>query len=173
MLSGKKTTQDRPLSPSHEHYLRSIWEVRTRQGYARLTDVARELGITTATLSVGLKPLEARELISHDEHRFLVLTAAGERFAREVHHRYTVLRTFLEEVLGIEPSVAEREACLIEHDISAHTAERFVDLLKMMREDSAVRELFHERFSRYHRTCSPSDACSTCGLSCLVPVPRS
>lgn len=172
MLSGKKTAHDRPLSPSHEHYLRSIWEVRTRQGYARLADVARELSITSATLSVGLKPLEARDLISHDEHRFLVLTPAGERAAREVHHRYTVLRTFLEEVLGIEPATAEREACLIEHDISAHTADRFVDLLKMMREDTAVRELFHERFSRYHRTCAPSDACSTCGLSCLVPAPR-
>ena len=172
MLSGKKS-HERPLSPSHEHYLRAIWEVRTRQGYARLTDVARELGITSATLSVGLKPLEARELISHDEHRFLVLTAAGERISREVHHRYPVLRTFLEEVLGIEPATAEREACLIEHDISAHTADRFVDLLKMMREDSAVREIFHDRLSRYHRSCTPSEACGTCGLLCLVPVPRS
>ncbi len=171
MLSGKKQNPD-SLSPSHEHYLRAIWEVRTRQGYARLTDVARELGISSATLSVGLKPLEARGLIGHDEHRFLTLTMNGERSAREVHHRYTVLRTFLEEVLSIDPSVAEREACLIEHDISAHTADRFVDLLKMMREDSAVRELFHERFSRYHRTCAPSEACSTCGLSCLVPAPR-
>lgn len=171
MLSGKQT-QSRPLSPSHEHYLRAIWEVRTRQGYARLTDVARELGITSATLSVGLHPLEARDLIGHDDHRFLLLTPAGERVAREVHHRYTVMRTFLEEVLGIESATAEREACLIEHDISAHTADRFVDLLKLMREDTAVRELFQERFSRYHRACAPSDACSTCGLSCLVPAPR-
>ena len=37
MLSGKQP-QTRQLSPSQEHYLRSIWEVRTRQGYARLTD---------------------------------------------------------------------------------------------------------------------------------------
>lgn len=171
MLSGKKSPK-KALSPSHEHYLRAIWEVHTRQGYARLVDVARELDVTSATLSVGLRPLEQRGLVRHDEHRFLLLSPAGERAAREVHHRHAVLRTFLEEVLGIEAAVAEREACLIEHDISAKTAARFVDLLKLMREDSVMRELFHERFDRYHRTCAPSDACATCGLSCLVPAPR-
>jgi DtxR family Mn-dependent transcriptional regulator len=172
MLSGKQS-HCRELSPSHEHYLRSIWEVRSRQGYARLSDVARELGVSSPTLSVGIRPLEARGLVSHDAHRFLVLTPAGERIAREVHHRFTVLRTFLEDVLGIEHALAEREACLIEHDISARTAERFVDLLKLLREDDAMSRLFHERFSHYHRSCSPSDQCSTCGLSCLTAGPRS
>ena len=80
---------------------------------------------------------------------------------------------FLEEVLGIDSPLAEREACLIEHDISAHTADRFVDLLKLLREDGDMRELFQERFSRYHRTCEVGDQCGTCGLSCLVPAPRS
>lgn len=171
MLSGKQT-RTRALSPSHEHYLRAIWEVRSRQGYARLGDVARELGVSSPTLSVGIRPLEARGLVGHDAHRFLVLTPAGEQVAREVHHRFAVLRTFLEEVLGIEPAFAEREACLIEHDISARTAERFVDLLKLLREDDDMNRLFHDRFARYHRTCSASDQCSTCGLACLTPGPR-
>jgi len=78
MLTGKFHGH-RELSPSHEHYLRAIWEVRSRRGYARLTDVARELGVATATLSVGIRPLEARGLVAHDEARFLVLTEAGER----------------------------------------------------------------------------------------------
>jgi Mn-dependent DtxR family transcriptional regulator len=100
MLSGKKL-DGRPLTPSHEHYLRAIWAVRARLGYARLTDVARELSVAPATLSVGLRSLGARGLVDHDEHRFLVLTPAGERAAREVHHRYNVLRAFLGDVLGV------------------------------------------------------------------------
>lgn len=171
MLSGKHS-QSRVLSASHEHYLRAIWEVHSRLGYARLVDVARELQVAPATLSVGLKPLEARGLIAHDEHRFLVLTAGGERIAREVHHRFTVLRTFLAEVLGIPGERAEHEACLIEHDISGATADRFVDFLKLLREDGEIRDLFKRRFAHYHRSCAEGEQCSTCNLSCLTPGPR-
>lgn len=171
MLTGKKH-QAGTLTPSHEHYLRAIWEVRSRRGYARLTDVARELGVAPATLSVGLRPLLAKGLLAHDEARFLVLSAEGERVAREVHHRFAVLRTFLRDVLRVPSARAEEEACRIEHDISAETAERFVDLLKLLQEDGEMNRQFHQRFDSYRRECSPSGLCSTCGLSCLTPPPR-
>lgn len=171
MLSGKQS-QARDLSPSHEHYLRAIWEVRTRRGYARLTDVARALDVALATLSVGLRPLEKRGLVAHDEARFLVLTAEGERLAREVHHRHEVLRTFLSRVLRVPEGIAEREACLIEHDISDTTTERLVDLLKLLDEDGDLKRLFRQRFDDYRRSCEPSGACSTCGLACLTAPPQ-
>lgn len=170
MLSGKRLSRT-SLSPSHEHYLRALWGVRARNGYARLTDVAAELGVTHPTLSVGLRALEEQGLVAHDEHRFLVLTAAGERTAREVHHRFCVVRAFLVEVLGVPAEQAEREACLLEHDISAETAERLVNLLKLMAEDRGVHRLFRERLPHYHRTCAHGEACATCGLSCLSPAP--
>lgn len=171
MLTGKKAHAG-DLTPSHEHYLRAIWEVRSKRGYARLTDVARELAIAPATLSTGLRPLIARGLLAHDEARFLVLAPAGERVAREVHHRFSVLRTFLRDVLQVPTDRADLEACRIEHDISAETAERFVDLLKLLREDGEMNRLFHQRFDTYHRSCGPSGECSTCGLSCLTPPPQ-
>ena len=170
MLSGKSAAA-RELSASHEHYLRAIWEVRSRHGYARLADVARALGVSPPTLSVGLRSLEAKRLVAHDDHRFLVLTADGERLAREVHHRHAVLRAFLTDVLRVDPAIAEREACLIEHDISAVTAGRLVDLLRLLQEDAEMRTLFRDRFDHYHRTCSPGAECSTCGLACLTPSP--
>lgn len=166
MLSGKQA-QARDLSASHEHYLRAIWEVRTQRGYARLSDVARELGIAPATLSVGLRPLEARGLLAHDDHRFLVLAPEGERVARQVHHRFAVMRAFLRDVIGIAESQALVEACLLEHDVSAATTERLLDLIKLLREDRELREFFQRRYAEYHRTCRPSTECSTCDLACL------
>lgn len=171
MLTGKKHHAG-ALSPSHEHYLRAIWEVRSRRGYARLTDVARELEVAPATLSVGLRPLMARGMLAHDEARFLVLSPEGEQVAREVHHRFTVLRTFLRDVLRVPAERADDEACRLEHDVSAETAERFVDLLKLLQEDGEMNRQFHLRFDTYHRACRPSGQCSTCGLSCLTPPPR-
>ena len=120
-----------------------------------------------ATLSVGLRPLEAKGLVSHDDQRFLVLTAEGERIAREVHHRFAVMRAFLRDVLGIADQQALTEACLIEHDVSAATTERLLDLIKLLREDRELREFFQHRFAEYHHNCNAGAPCSTCDLACL------
>lgn len=157
MLSGKQSPRD--LTASHEHYLRAIFEVRSRLGYARLIDVARELGVAPPTLSVGLKPLEVRGLLAHDEHRFLVLTARGERVAQVVHYRHEASRTFLRDVLGVPPALAEAEACLLEHDLGGITVERMVDLVKLLRQDSALREHFKRSVAEYHRRGQPVQAC--------------
>jgi DtxR family Mn-dependent transcriptional regulator len=168
VLSGKHTPTAE-LSASQEHYLRAIWEVRSSRGYARLTDVARELGVAPPTLSQGLKALEARGLVAHDDHRFLLLTPDGERIAREVHHRFAVARMFLEDVLGIPQAEADREACLIEHVVSARTTERLLDLIKLLREDGELREFFQHRYAEFQRHCRPSsDTCSTCDLGCML-----
>ena len=169
MLTGKLTRQ-LDLSPSHEHYLRAIWEVRTRRGYARLIDVARELEISPPTLSVGLRSLETRGLVQHDEHRFLLLTEEGERIARQVHHRFTVMRVFLAEVLGVPKHQADTEACRLEHDVSGSTAERVLDLLKLLHEDEELRQLLASRLASYRRSCRSSAECSTCDLACMEPV---
>jgi DtxR family Mn-dependent transcriptional regulator len=166
MLS-RKYAASRELSASHEHYLRAIWEVRERRGYARLADVARELGVAPPTISVGLKALEARGLVAHDDRRFLVLTPSGERAAREVHHRFAVMRRFLRDVLGLDEEAALAEACLLEHDVSAATTERLLDLVKLLREDGELRESFRRRLSDYHRACRSASECSTCDLDCL------
>jgi DtxR family transcriptional regulator, Mn-dependent transcriptional regulator len=166
MLSGKHT-QARDLSASHEHYLRAIWEVRSRRGYARVSDVARELGVAPPTLSVGLKPLEARGLIAHDDQRFLVLTTRGERVARQVHHRFAVTHAFLRDVLGVSDPGALNEACLLEHDLSEATTERLLDLVKLIHADPEVAQLLRQRLSGFRRNCRPSDECATCDLACL------
>ena len=151
--------------------MRAIYEVLGRRGYARLADVARELGIAPPTLLVGLKALEARGLVSHDDRRFLVLTPEGERIAREVHHRFAVMRAFLKDVLGISEQQALDEACLLEHDVSGSTVERVLDLVKLMREDAELREFFQRRFAEYHRSCRPASACATCDLACMPTMP--
>jgi Mn-dependent DtxR family transcriptional regulator len=171
MLSGKHG-HDRGLTPSQEHYLRAIWELRSQRGYARLADLARALDVTPATLSVGLRPLEARGLVEHDDRRFLLLTPGGERVAREVHHRFIVLRSLLHDVLRVPSETAEHEACLIEHDVSGATTERIVDFLRLLQEDREMGSLFRARFDAFQRSCTRTQACADCGLACLTAIPK-
>lgn len=165
MLSGKR---HRDLTASHEHYLRGLFKLRSERGYARVADLARELGVTSPTLSVGLKPLEARGLVAHDDNRFLVLTPEGEHVARAVHHRFTVIHAFLRDLLGMPEAVANEEACRLEHELSDTTADRLVDLVKMTHEDPIARDFFSLRFAAYRRACAPEPSCSTCDLECLT-----
>lgn len=170
MLTGKQS-RERTLTASHEHYLRAIWEVRSQRGYARLADVARELDVAPPTLSVGLKPLEARGLVGHDDRRFLVLTPAGERAAREVHHRFAVARAFLRDVLQLPAAEADVVACRLEHGLDSATSERLLDLVKLLREDPLLGGVVRRRLAAFHRSCRPSVAeCSTCDLACLPVV---
>jgi DtxR family Mn-dependent transcriptional regulator len=171
VLTGKHSNARGGLTASHEHYLRAIWEVRSQRGYARLADVARELGVAPPTISVGVRPLIARGLVTHDEHHFLVLTPAGVRAAREAHHRFAVMHVFLRDVLGVRDDAARAEACALEHDVSGGTVERVLDLLKLLRGDAALRSTLRERLAGYRRDCRPAIECSTCALDCMSEVP--
>jgi len=51
--------------------------------------------------------------------------------------------------------------------VSATTTERLLDLIKLMRDDGELRDLFRQRFAEYHRSCRPAAECSTCDLHCL------
>jgi len=166
MLTGK-IARHIELSPSHEHYLRGIWEVNARQGYARLVDVSRELDVSPPTLSVGLRGLESRGLLVHDDHRHLRLTPEGERIARQLHHRFSVLRAFLVDVLGVPSHQALAESCRLEHAVSGATAERLLDLLKLLSEDHELRGLLAARLASFRRSCRTSAECATCDLTCM------
>lgn len=107
----------------------------------------------------------------HDDHRFLLLTPAGERLAREAHHRFAVMHVFLRDVLGVPDGVARLEACALEHDVSGATAERVLDLLKLLRADDTLRGTLRERLAAYRRDCRPALECSTCALDCMNEVP--
>ena len=167
MLAGKHM-HSRELTPSHEHYLRAVLEMRAQQGYARLTDVAKLLGVTPATLSVGLKALEGRGFVTHDPHRFLVLTPAGEAVARQVHHRYEVLRTFLVDILAVPRPVAEQEACFIEHDVSAATVDRMLKLVLEKRGNPALQSIV-AGLDASPPTRRRDEPCPTCGTECIGP----
>jgi Mn-dependent DtxR family transcriptional regulator len=58
------------------------------------------------------------------------LTAEGKEYARRVWAAHRVLRAFLMGELGVEPDVADEEACLIEHYISEDTMTRWCNYLK-------------------------------------------
>ena len=83
-----------PVSHSAAHHLTAIQQLLEDQGYARVSDVARKLGITRGSVSVSLKGLRQRGLVVEDQHKHLGLSDEGQRIARGFIPSGSCLRHF-------------------------------------------------------------------------------
>ena len=101
---------------SKEDYLKAILALITIKGACRVTDIADYLGFSKASVSVALKKLEGSGLVIRDGWRIL-LTEDGEAIARGIQEKHLFF-TDLFTACGVDPQVAESEACLVEHAIS-------------------------------------------------------
>jgi len=105
-------------------YLETIVLLEKREGSARVTDIAQELGVSKPSVHVALHELENRKLAEHERYGAIMLTPEGRSAALEISRRHKVLTAFLGEVLGVSPENAERDACRIEHYLSTETMDR-------------------------------------------------
>lgn len=109
------------VTHSAAHHLMAINRLLRKQGYARVSDVARFLEITRGSVSITVKKLKERDLIKEDKNRFLLLTDKGNQVAQSIAARHEVILALLTDVLGQDPEQADIDACKIEHLVSGLT----------------------------------------------------
>jgi len=122
-----KQFEENSLTHSAAHHLLAITELREKRGYARVTDVAKHLNITTGSASTNLKALKTKGFVIEDDNRFLALSPEGESLVTAVIMRKEVFYRFLTEVLDVSSDQAEIDACKTEHLISSETARKLHD----------------------------------------------
>jgi DtxR family manganese transport transcriptional regulator len=102
-----------------------IAELIAKTGEARLTDLARGLGISHVTANRTLKRLQRLGLVTSEPYRSIFLTTRGRNLARESRERHDLVVRFLTS-LGVPLAVAESDAEGIEHHVSRETLAAFV-----------------------------------------------
>lgn len=102
---------------SLENYLETIYVLKHRLGNVRSIDIATELNFKKPSVSVAMKNLREKELITVSPEGYILLTAAGLEIAERIYERHTILSNWL-IMLGVDPRVAAEDACRIEHDLS-------------------------------------------------------
>ena len=122
------------ISPTHEMYLKVLYSVRSRHEVARVTDLARGLGVSPGTVSGVLKKLEANNLVDHDRYGVVALTDAGTAIAECVVRKFETLQAVLIEMFGVDSATAAEDACMMEHAVSPETANRMAEALARHRE---------------------------------------
>src|SRR5438105_4231167 len=103
-------------SDSTEDHLERIADLVDQKGYARVTDVAEALGLTTSTVSNAVRRLAARGYLNYEKYRGFNLTSEGRSVARRIKARHEILAELL-GLLGLAPDVVETEVEDIEHHL--------------------------------------------------------
>lgn len=103
-----------------EDYLELIADLIEMQNEARLSDLAKRLGVSHATASKVLNRLKDEGFIDTQPYRAIFLTEKGAALAKKCKERHEIVLDFLIR-LGVPPETAEFDAEGIEHHISDET----------------------------------------------------
>jgi DtxR family manganese transport transcriptional regulator len=123
----RRSRRDRAVEIAQD-YVEAIADLTTSQGEARVTDLARRLGVTHVTVNRTLARLQKSGLVNTKPYRAIFLTDAGHMLAKECKQRHETVVAYLRS-LGISERIAELDAEGIEHHVSPETLATFERLL--------------------------------------------
>lgn len=149
-----KEFEHNPVSHSVAHHVVAIANLREKQGYARVSDVAKVLNITRGSASLTLKSLKQKGLVLEDENRFLLLSDGGQSIADSVRGKRLVMRKFFSDVLGVPAGQAEVDTCKVEHLISEDAAHRLAMFLRFLQSDDPKVRAFRAAWRDSDLACS-------------------
>lgn len=110
------------LQESGEMYLETILILSQKKGSARSIDVAEYMGFSKPSVSRAIGLLKNGGYVVSDDSGVLTLTESGRTIAEKIYERHTLLSDLLIR-LGVDPDIAVKDACKMEHDISDESFE--------------------------------------------------
>ena len=111
------------MTQSSEDYLEAIYNLSSDGEGAAVRAVASRLGVKMPSVVKAVRDLKRMELVEQEPYGLISLTAEGRRLASDIQKRHQLLRGFL-EALGVSGATADRDACLMEHILSAESIDR-------------------------------------------------
>ena len=108
------------LQESGEMYLETILILSKKSNFVRAIDVGEYMGYSKPSVSRAVGLLKSGGYIQVDENGAITLLPPGQEVAERIYERHRVLTDFFTRI-GVDPDVAEADACRIEHVISEET----------------------------------------------------
>jgi len=166
-----KEFEDNLLTHSAAHYLMTIHGLLQERGYARVTDIARELNITRGSCSISLKPLKRRGLVLEDDNKFLHLSDEGKMLAELVERNDELLEFFFRDVLQVNDDQAEIDACKVEHLLSLETSLRLAHFVELIKAGGKSVQGFLKELHKEKPVCRhDAEKCDFCQSVCIESV---
>ncbi|MDO4720855.1 MAG: metal-dependent transcriptional regulator [Peptostreptococcaceae bacterium] len=123
------------LHESGENYLETILILENETGFVRSVDIAERLNFSKPSVSRAMGILKADGYITVEQGGRIVLTDSGRREAERIYERHIILTKYLISI-GVDEATAAKDACRMEHVISAETFDR-------MKHQMEICKMFH------------------------------
>ncbi|MBQ9871537.1 MAG: metal-dependent transcriptional regulator [Eubacterium sp.] len=107
---------------SMENYLEAILMLSEKLPVVRAVDVANELDFKKSSVSIAMKNLRGKNLITVTDAGYIYLTEEGHAIAESIYERHKLISRFFME-LGVSEENAIEDACRMEHVISQESFE--------------------------------------------------
>ncbi len=120
------------IHESAEDYLEKILMLQEQKGSVRSIDIAVAMGFSKPSVSVAMKNLRENGYISMDPDGFIKLEQPGMEIAQRIYGRHRKLTAFF-VALGVDPDVAAKDACKVEHDLSEETYSKMIAFAEIHR----------------------------------------
>ena len=108
------------LLESGEMYLETIHILSLKSNNVRAIDIGEDMGFSKPSVSRAMGLLIKDGYITRDEDGSIKLTKSGEKIAKRIYERHTVLTKLLVSI-GVDEKTAAEDACRVEHYISDKT----------------------------------------------------
>lgn len=112
------------INEASENYLEAILVLERNEEQVRMSDIAKMLNVSKPSVNKAMGILKDAGYILQEKYGTILLTEEGRQYAEKVYARHRLFKRFFIEILGIEESVAEEDACHMEHCVSDETMEK-------------------------------------------------
>ncbi len=114
---------------SSENYLESILVLSQKLPVVRSVDIANEMGFKKSSVSIAMKNLREKNMITVTDAGFIYLTDEGKKIADMIYERHQFITDFLVK-LGVPEEIAVADACRMEHVISEESFHALKEYVK-------------------------------------------
>jgi len=129
-------------SSTVEDYLEIILQLIDTKGYARVADIAGGLSISQASVSNMMRRLDDKGLLKYEKYRGMTLTSEGERLAKRIVKRHSIL----EEFLALLGAYADVEG--MEHHVSSGTLRGLEQIIEELKKNPKMGDRVRSAVSR-------------------------
>ena len=142
MRRGRK----KEITAHLEDYLVVVYEITKKQPAARVSQVARRLGVSLPSVTNAMKRLSELGFVNYEKYNMITLTRKGKDRAKVKEEIQSHLRDFFMNVMGLEQAVAEKLARSFSHYIDESVRDRFEKFYEILKDFTAEKAKELEEF---------------------------
>ena len=106
------------VSKALEEYIKTMYVLEKQEKEIRVTDIAKKMNCSKASVTKTLNTLKEKELIKYEAYGKIELSKEAIEIAQKVLEAYDIIFVFFNEVLNLEKTKAKEEAEKVKSVIS-------------------------------------------------------